>query len=1019
MKAIGDLRKVWRVLRVTALLTFAVSLSQRSAAIVPMEEGGELSLDGVWEMGIERHYQDQVLVPGLAQAPGEMSPGTLWYRRRVELPPGDWTQATLWLKGARFAPQVYIDGQKVSASAGGMAPSEHKLRGTNVAPGRTILLEIALQSLRDLDPRDASCVPAADRWRSDNSSSLWDGVVLHFSGESQIVQLIPWTDFAADRLALHWQIAGGDATKRTIQALVLNPAGEVVASSGIANARQNQGVTRLTLKQGCKPWTPDSPNLYRVRLVLREGERRMDSRELTWGLRDFRCRDRRFVLNGEPIQLRGGTVVWHRWLRDPEAKTIAFDSSWFEQNIVCRLKSLGANTLRFHLGLPPERFLDLCDRDGLLVQLEWPFFHGIEASPESMRAQWRAWLDVAMRHPSVVLIHPWNEMEGKSLKEAWSALDSLLPQYPPLVISHRDVIHVHKYWWSLFENLGLYYDSAEQFDRPIMVDEFGGNYLDGRGDPGLYPSVRESLLRFLGREQTREERLEFQAEANAKVAEYWRRIGAAGFLPFCILGSPQDGNTWFLGDLAHPQPKPVWEALAAAFSPLSLSLEVWDRNFTPGQTVAVPLYFFNDTSKNQELTASVRLVRGEAADETIPAQLVSAAVAAHGTVKKTVQIHFPSEPGNWRLEAQLQGTVPGVIFPVTSSWRCRTLSVVVPSVLTSTTVGVPENESELREFLAQNGLRTVNPNDPRAQILLASKLTWAKLPQSRKLLRAMGEAVEEGRSVVLLDIGPRDLGQGYKRRSLGPLEGAPQVAAPRVEQYDLFSGIQVTLRETAEPESHLHPAADNDSLWAGLPRPSTWLWNGLRGGLVVPAADMEAVGLNAEALLSLWSSRGADQQAICHQGDYYAYELADFYEFSPRQKDTNTMTKLRDKVKFLAEDAPTLRERLNPNAPIETIDLSQSYRQSGKTGRALRLTALANCGKNLTRVPIVELAFGEGKGKVLLSQALTAGRLARGHHEPGLYGIRYDPVAEQFTLNMLAEVLKLEKQSHSESARIR
>ena len=131
------------------------------------------------------------------------------------------------------------------------------------------------------------------------------------------------------------------------------------------------------------------------------------------------------------------------------------------------------------------------------------------------------------------------------------------------------------------------------------------------------------------------------------------------------------------------------------------------------------------------------------------------------------------------------------------------------------------------------------------------------------------------------------------------------------------------------------------------------------------------------------------------------------------------MTKLRDKVKFLAEDAPTLRERLNPNAPIETIDLSQSYRQSGKTGRALRLTALANCGKNLTRVPIVELDFGEGKGKVLLSQALTAGRLARGHHEPGLYGIRYDPVAEQFTLNMLAEVLKLEKQSHSESARIR
>ena len=36
---------------------------------------------------------------------------------------------------------------------------------------------------------------------------------------------------------------------------------------------------------------------------------------------------------------------------------------------------------------------------------------------------------------------------------------------------------MHKYWWSLFENLGLFYDSYEQFPTAIMVDEFGGNYL--------------------------------------------------------------------------------------------------------------------------------------------------------------------------------------------------------------------------------------------------------------------------------------------------------------------------------------------------------------------------------------------------------------------------------------------------------------------------------------------------------------------------------------------------------------
>ena len=61
---------------------------------------------------------------------------------------------------------------------------------------------------------------------------------------------------------------------------------------------------------------------------------------------------------------------------------------------------------------------------------------------------------------------------------AFAAIDDLSKFYPPMVVGHRDVIHVHKYWWSLFENVGLTYDSHEQFDGPIMVDEFGGDYLD-------------------------------------------------------------------------------------------------------------------------------------------------------------------------------------------------------------------------------------------------------------------------------------------------------------------------------------------------------------------------------------------------------------------------------------------------------------------------------------------------------------------------------------------------------------
>ena len=71
-----------------------------------------VSLDGVWEVGPNRVYTDRVPVPGLASDPTRPTNGLLWYRRKVDLPGGSWTDATLVLNGARFCPSVYVDGTK-------------------------------------------------------------------------------------------------------------------------------------------------------------------------------------------------------------------------------------------------------------------------------------------------------------------------------------------------------------------------------------------------------------------------------------------------------------------------------------------------------------------------------------------------------------------------------------------------------------------------------------------------------------------------------------------------------------------------------------------------------------------------------------------------------------------------------------------------------------------------------------------------------------------------------------------
>jgi hypothetical protein len=994
----------WLGILLAPVLALPASAAGQDAAAM-VRAGDEISLDGKWEVGEGRRYERHVVVPGLAQDPARMSDEALWYRRSVILPEGAWTRATLVLNGARFAPAVFVDGDQVSSTEGGMAPTVHELKHQHVIPGRTIQLEVSLKSLRDLDPLDASATPVADRWRSNVSSALWDRVTVHFSGATRIARMIPWTDFQNKAIDLRWELdaAGRASGQRTVQAVVLDAAGKELAKSAAIKTDSLSGAVRIELGDACRPWTPDTPNLYHLRLSVSEAESLQDSRVITWGLRDFRTHDLRFQLNDAPIELRAGTVVWHRFLRDPEGRTLAFDPKWFAENIVSRLRTLGANTLRFHLGLPPEALLDLCDRAGLMVQLEWLFFHGIEASPESLRHQWRDWLDVAMRHPSVVLLHPWNETEGDQLTKARQALAAILPDYPPLVVSHRDVVHIHKYWWSLFENLGLYYDSAAEFNQPIMVDEFGGNYLDNNGGPGGYRTVQETLLRFLGREHTRELRLRHQAESNARVAEYWRQLGAAGFSPFCALGSPSDGNTWFLGPLADPQPKPVWAALSAAYSPESVSMAIWNRNFVPGQAIEFPLHFFNDRNESRHLRAVIRLVAGDGSERVCSTQNVEAVVGAHGTEVSSVRLEMPRETGEWRLEAELTNKVAGVAGPIKSAWRCRTITVVTPERLRGLAVGTPAAEGELREFLARRGLRVVGEDDPGARVLVFSAKSWAQLVKSPAYRSRLEAAVNRGQSIVLLDIGPTalDVYQAEARRNL---EGAPVFKQFASEQHELFSGVEVVFRQASEPESHIHPAANSASLWQGLPRESTWLWNGLRGGLIVPPSEMAVIGLSSAAFLTLWGDRGADSNALSAGAACFAYELEGYYGFSDKPKDEAATARLREKVKFLAEDAPSLQGRINPSAPIKVTNLTQAFRETKQSAQASEVTPLASCGKNLTRVPAVMVGFGSGHGRIILSQLLTAGRLRPDMRPLKLYELGHDPAAEQLVLNMIALV---------------
>jgi hypothetical protein len=250
----------------------------------------------------------------------------------------------------------------------------------------------------------------------------------------------------------------------------------------------------------------------------------------------------------------------------------------------------------------------------------------------------------------------------------------------------------------------------------------------------------------------------------------------------------------------------------------------------------------------------------------------------------------------------------------------------------------------------------------------------------------------------MLDLGPTPLGQGYGK-DLGPLQGAPKPRPSEPLTLDLL-GVPLSFREVAEPESHVHPAADDRSLWEGMDADATWMWNGLRGGLVAPASAMEVVRADPAGVIALWKERGADPDLVKSEA-YFAYELQGHYAFSTSDEDSAVERKLRERLTFLADDAPSLAASVDPEAPIRVVDLAAEYRRSAARP-ALSVRPLATCGRNLTRTPVLRVRFADRRGIVILSQLLTAGRLAPGSGQPGPYGLRYDPAAAQLVLNMLA-----------------
>ncbi|MBI2428076.1 MAG: beta galactosidase jelly roll domain-containing protein [Ignavibacteriales bacterium] len=119
-----------------------------------------------------------------------------------------------------------------------------------------------------------------------------------------------------------------------------------------------------------KLWSPESPELYTIKVSLIASEAKKDSlideTSITTGIRTFTKNKNVLLFNGAPIVLRG--VVW---VEDSEKYGSALTYEEMEKDVAL-IKNLGANVVRIGFNPAHPFFIQLCNKYGLFVLQEIP-----------------------------------------------------------------------------------------------------------------------------------------------------------------------------------------------------------------------------------------------------------------------------------------------------------------------------------------------------------------------------------------------------------------------------------------------------------------------------------------------------------------------------------------------------------------------------------------------------------------------------------------------------------------------
>jgi hypothetical protein len=399
------------------------------------------------------------------------------------------------------------------------------------------------------------------------------------------------------------------------------------------------------------------------------------------------------MLNDKPYYMRGTNVCIFRFFEDPDRDGLPWDSKWVA-TLHNRFKEMHLNSIRYCIGFPPEKWYEIADSLGFLIQDEYPVWTGSKGgfekilkniNAQQLSSEYLEWMRERWNHPCVAVWDAQNEsVNDTTAKAILLARKSDLSNRPwdngwAAPASDQDAIEAHPYLFTRYmenkpgkdgylkellsqpqvpgndPNSNSPSANGKPYDNPVIINEYDWLWLNRNGSTttltdNVYANVFPEA-------DTPEKRFEAFAKNLGIMTEYWRVHRKAGaVMYFCGLGysrseKPRGQTSDNFIDIKNLVFEPHFHKyLKPAFSPVVLMADFWEKYVKAGQQLNIPVYLINDTYESFEDSVRLTISIG---NEIVKKQSVF--VSLNTLQKKIIEIpitiHYTK--GKCRLEAEI------------------------------------------------------------------------------------------------------------------------------------------------------------------------------------------------------------------------------------------------------------------------------------------------------------------------------------------------------------------------------